>query len=160
MRDTDREREAETQAEGEAGSMQGARYGTRTPVSRVTPWAEGSAKPLSHLGCPYLKCSAATYGWWPSCWTEQLFRGPAHMLKLSLGCSPALRPSQGASPLWGSVSFSKAPFTASVMERSRVRPRSPCSRLLGCWHSGTASLSPWIVWQLPCRAFSPSLVGQ
>ena len=47
-----REREAETQAEGEAGSMQGARCGTPSWVSRITPWAEGSAKPLSHLGCP------------------------------------------------------------------------------------------------------------
>ena len=50
MRDT--EREAETQAEGEAGSMQGAQHGTRSWVSRITPQAEGSAKPLSHQGCP------------------------------------------------------------------------------------------------------------
>ena len=50
MRDT--EREAETQAEGEAGSMQGARCGTRSLVSRIRPWAGGSAKPLSHPGCP------------------------------------------------------------------------------------------------------------
>ena len=52
MRDTEREREAETQAEGEAGSMQGARCRTRSWVSRITPWAEGSAKLLSHPGCP------------------------------------------------------------------------------------------------------------
>ena len=45
MRDQ-REREAETQAEGEGSSMQGSW------VSRITPWAEGGAKPLSHLGCP------------------------------------------------------------------------------------------------------------
>ena len=45
------EREAETQAEGEAGSMQGAQRGTQSWVSRITPWAEG-AKPLSHPGCP------------------------------------------------------------------------------------------------------------
>ena len=56
MRDTvggerEREREAETQAEGEAGSMQGAQRGTRSWVSRIRPWAEGSAKPLSHPGC-------------------------------------------------------------------------------------------------------------
>ena len=50
MRDT--EREAETQAEGEAGSMQGARRGTRSWVSRIMPWAEGGAKPLSHPGRP------------------------------------------------------------------------------------------------------------
>ena len=36
-----REREAETQAEGEAGSMQGTRHGTQSWVSRITPWAEG-----------------------------------------------------------------------------------------------------------------------
>ena len=35
MRDT--EREAETQAEGEAGSMQGARRGTQSRDSRMTP---------------------------------------------------------------------------------------------------------------------------
>ena len=52
MRDTEREKEAETQAEGEAGSMQGARCGTRSQDSRITPWAEGRAEPLSHLGCP------------------------------------------------------------------------------------------------------------
>ena len=39
MRDT--QREAETQAERETGSMQEARRGTRSWVSRVTPWAEG-----------------------------------------------------------------------------------------------------------------------
>ena len=38
------EREAETQAEGEAGFIQGARHGTRSLVSRITPWAEGGAK--------------------------------------------------------------------------------------------------------------------
>ena len=37
---------------GEAGSMQGARHGTRSRVSRITPWAEGGAKLLSHPGCP------------------------------------------------------------------------------------------------------------
>ena len=45
-------REAETHAEGEAGPMQGARRGTQSQVSRITPWAEGSAKPLNHPGCP------------------------------------------------------------------------------------------------------------
>ena len=52
-REREREREAETQAEGEAGSMQGARRGTPSWVSRITPWAEGSAKRLSHPGCPF-----------------------------------------------------------------------------------------------------------
>ena len=49
---TDREREAEIQAEGEAGSMQGAQCGTWSRVSRIRLWAEGGAKPLSHPGCP------------------------------------------------------------------------------------------------------------
>ena len=51
-RDREREREAETQAEGEAGSMKGAQRGTRSWVPRITPWAEGSVKLLSHPGCP------------------------------------------------------------------------------------------------------------
>ena len=50
MRDT--ERDAETQAEGEAGSMQGAWCGTPSRVSRIMPWAEGGTKPLSHLAIP------------------------------------------------------------------------------------------------------------
>ena len=44
-------REAKTQAEGEAGSMQGARYGTRSWYSRITPWAEdrcSTAEPPGH----------------------------------------------------------------------------------------------------------------
>ena len=32
--------------------MQGARRGTPSQVSRITLWAEGCAKPLSHPGCP------------------------------------------------------------------------------------------------------------
>ena len=48
------EREAETQAEGEAGSMQEARCGTRSRVSRITPRAAGGAKPLRHQGYPTL----------------------------------------------------------------------------------------------------------
>ena len=42
------EREAEIQAEGEAGSMQGGRCGTWSWDSRITPWVKGSrstAKP-------------------------------------------------------------------------------------------------------------------
>ena len=52
--ETHRERGRETQAEGEAGSMQGAQRGTPSQVSRITPWAEGSATPLRHLGYPVL----------------------------------------------------------------------------------------------------------
>ena len=50
MRDT--ERETETQAEGEAGSMQVAQCGTQSQIPRIRPWAEGGAKLLSHPGCP------------------------------------------------------------------------------------------------------------
>ena len=32
--------------------MQGAQRGTQSWVSRIRPWAEGSAKPLSHPGAP------------------------------------------------------------------------------------------------------------
>ena len=56
MRDTEREGAgggAETQAEGEAGSMQRARRETRSRDPRITPWAEDSAKP----GCPLFKNS-------------------------------------------------------------------------------------------------------
>ena len=49
-----REREAETQAEGKAGPTQGARHGTPSQDSKIRPWAEGGAKPLSHPGCPVL----------------------------------------------------------------------------------------------------------
>ena len=40
MIDIEREGEAETQAEGEAGSMPGARRGTRSRDSRIAPWAK------------------------------------------------------------------------------------------------------------------------
>ena len=52
MRDTEREREAETQAEGEAGPMQGTGCRTPSQVFRITPWAAGGTKPLRHQGCP------------------------------------------------------------------------------------------------------------
>ena len=51
-----REREAETQAEGEAGSMQGAQRGIRSRVSRIAPWAKGrrqtTAPPRDPKGPP------------------------------------------------------------------------------------------------------------
>ena len=52
MIDIDIEREAETQEEGEAGSMPGARRGTRSQDSRIGPGPKAGAKPLSHLGIP------------------------------------------------------------------------------------------------------------
>ena len=53
MRDTHREREAETQAEGEAGSMHqepDVGFDPRSPGSRPGPKA--GAKPLRHPGIP------------------------------------------------------------------------------------------------------------
>ena len=41
MRDRLREREGETQAEREAGSIQGAQCGTRSRHSGIKPWAKG-----------------------------------------------------------------------------------------------------------------------
>ena len=41
IHDRQREREAEAQTEGEAGSMPGARCGTRSWDSRIAPWAKG-----------------------------------------------------------------------------------------------------------------------
>ena len=55
------QREAETQAEGETCYPQGAQHGIRSWVSRITPWAEGGAKPLSHLGCHYKNIFKSTY---------------------------------------------------------------------------------------------------
>ncbi|XP_035565703.1 AP-1 complex-associated regulatory protein isoform X3 [Canis lupus baileyi] len=55
--ETQRQRQRQRQrqqAEGEAGAMQGAQRGTQSQVPRITPWAEGGAKPLSHPGCPPL----------------------------------------------------------------------------------------------------------
>ena len=64
-RKREREREAETQAEGEAGSMQGARCGTWSWDSRITPWAKGRAKPLSHRGCPQIVFNGIVKYFWP-----------------------------------------------------------------------------------------------
>ena len=55
MRDRETDREAETQAEGEVGSMQGARCRTRSQVSRIMPGPKAGAKPQSHPEIPLLK---------------------------------------------------------------------------------------------------------
>ena len=52
----------ETQAEGEAGSTQGAPCGTRSWDSRITPWAEGRNSTTEPPRCPkkvYLKAKGA-----------------------------------------------------------------------------------------------------
>ncbi|CAD7688446.1 unnamed protein product [Nyctereutes procyonoides] len=52
----EREREAETQAEGEAGSMPGARRGTRSPDSRIAPWAKGKRQTAEPPRDPQVHC--------------------------------------------------------------------------------------------------------
>ena len=49
------EREAETQAEGEAGSPQGAQCGTRFRIPGSCPEPKADAQPLSHPGVPIAK---------------------------------------------------------------------------------------------------------
>ena len=48
-----RERQTDTEAEGEADPMQGPRHGTQSQVSRITPCVEDGAKLLKHPGCPF-----------------------------------------------------------------------------------------------------------
>ena len=45
-------REAETQAEGEAGSPQGAQCGTRSQIPGSQPELKAGAQPQSHPGVP------------------------------------------------------------------------------------------------------------
>ena len=52
MRDTVREREAETQAEGEAGFPLEARCETPSRIPGSCPEQKASAQPLSHPGIP------------------------------------------------------------------------------------------------------------
>ena len=56
----ERQRMRERGAETEAGSIQGDWRETRSWVPRITPCAEGSAKLLSHLGCPSCRFSSTT----------------------------------------------------------------------------------------------------
>ena len=50
------EREAETKAEREAGSMQGAQCGTRSWDSRIMPWAEGRCSSTEPPDIPKTPC--------------------------------------------------------------------------------------------------------
>ena len=49
----DKQREAETQAEGAAGSLQGAWCGTRSQDPGIMPWAEGRHLTTEPPRCPY-----------------------------------------------------------------------------------------------------------
>ena len=69
MRDT--EREAETQAEEEAGSMQEPNMGLDPGSPGSRPGLKADTKPLSHLGCPLFNdgdsdCRSTRLGptWW------------------------------------------------------------------------------------------------
>ena len=62
------QKEAETQAEGELGSTQETRCGTRSRASRTTPWAEGrhltatpARRPLNFLYRNYNYCKSSLY---------------------------------------------------------------------------------------------------
>ena len=55
MRNTESKREAEAQAEGEAGSPQGTRHRTRSWVSRITPSAEGRHQTAEPPRRPHFK---------------------------------------------------------------------------------------------------------
>ena len=48
----DTEKEAETQAEGEAGSLPGARYGTQSQIPESHPDPKADVQLLSHPGVP------------------------------------------------------------------------------------------------------------
>ena len=54
MKDTEKGREAETQAGREAGPMQGAPCGTRSWDSRITRWAEGGCSTTEPPRHPYI----------------------------------------------------------------------------------------------------------
>ena len=51
MRDRERERQRPRQREKQ-GPCREPDVGLDPGSARITPWAEDSAKPLSHLGCP------------------------------------------------------------------------------------------------------------
>ena len=51
MRETERQRHKQREKQAPCREL-GVGLDPRSPVSRITPWAEGCAKPLSHPGCP------------------------------------------------------------------------------------------------------------
>ena len=68
----DPEREAETQAEGEAGSLQGAWCGTRSQDPGMRPWAEGRWSTAEPPGRPLHFSYLTDFTLLPVCW------GPGH----------------------------------------------------------------------------------
>ena len=81
---TEREREAETQAEGEAGSMHrepDVGFDPGSPGSRPGPKA--GAKPLCHPGIPLPSVLSMILGWWENSFHrwKALASGPKLSLK-------------------------------------------------------------------------------
>ena len=76
------ERPRHTQAEGEVGSLQGARCGTGSRDSRNTPWAEGGRSTFEPPRCPDNLNWELDRSWYPKfC----LFHGPHnHSSKLEV----------------------------------------------------------------------------
>ena len=58
MRDT--QREADTYTEGEAGSLQGARWETRSQDPGITTWAKGRRSTTEPPRCPWMRFKLAT----------------------------------------------------------------------------------------------------
>ena len=56
-----KEREAEIQAEGEAGSRQGARHETQSQVSRIMPWNKGRCSTAEPSRCPQIEVFLTIY---------------------------------------------------------------------------------------------------
>ena len=70
--------------------MQGARCGTRSWVSRITPWAEGGAKLLSHRAAQYrvfYHIHLVSVFWSPLIWKAVLNPSPIHTLTTPNLCS-------------------------------------------------------------------------
>ena len=65
MRDT--EREAETQAEGEAGSLQGANVGLDAGTPGSCPEPKAGAKPLSHPEIPQISVTLNGFTYYKRC---------------------------------------------------------------------------------------------
>ena len=139
----EREWEAEIQAEGEAGSMQGGQHRTRSRVSRITPQAAGSAKPLRCRGCPrfYLfetEIARVQVG------RRERNRIPSWAGSQTSGLDPRSRRQMldqlrhpGAPMLWFSIPCQGVPSCLCVCTFTRV-----------CWHSAKARASIFVIFSL------------
>ena len=92
----ERHREGETQAEGEAGSTQGAQRGTRSRISRTTLWAKVALNCWAPPGCPNLTSLGSLF---QAYWCFLFGMG------VPLACSTDLGSS--FTSFWDSVDFSR-----------------------------------------------------